>query len=181
MHRYAITIFWSNEDRTYVAAVPELPGCSALGDTYEEALREEQVAMSLWIDTRRSSGIQYQHRPTSVTSSEKHREAADPHSATAIGRKRQQQAPRLGEQVRADSVRALDSRQYLLCGIDQAVRSPGGSLFFLSVGSMFHSLRCRSHCPNVVDGESTRFPEDAQARHADGPVSVAEGISRNRV
>ena len=56
MHKYAITIFWSDEDGMYVAAVPELPGCSALGDTYEEALREAQVAMSLWIDTAKEFG-----------------------------------------------------------------------------------------------------------------------------
>ena len=56
MLQYQINIFWSNEDGMYVAAVPELPGCSALGDTYEEALREAQVAMALWIDTAREFG-----------------------------------------------------------------------------------------------------------------------------
>ena len=56
MHKYQITIFWSDEDGMYVAAVPDLPGCSALGDTYDEALREVQVAMSLWIDTAREFG-----------------------------------------------------------------------------------------------------------------------------
>ena len=50
---YQINLFWSNEDGMYVAAVPDLPGCSALGDTYEDALREAQVAISLWIDTAR--------------------------------------------------------------------------------------------------------------------------------
>lgn len=56
MHKYQITLFWSDEDGMYVAAVPELPGCSALGDTYDEALREVQVAMSLWIDTAEEFG-----------------------------------------------------------------------------------------------------------------------------
>ncbi len=56
MHKYTITIYWSNEDGMYVAAVPELPGCSALGDTYEEALQEAQVAMALWIDTAKEFG-----------------------------------------------------------------------------------------------------------------------------
>jgi len=27
MRKYEIIIYWSNEDDTYVAAVPELPGC----------------------------------------------------------------------------------------------------------------------------------------------------------
>ena len=56
MLQYRINIFWSDEDGMYVAAVPELPGCSALGDTYDEALREVQVAMSLWIDTAKEFG-----------------------------------------------------------------------------------------------------------------------------
>ena len=56
MLRYEIIIFWSTEDDLYVAHMPELPGCSALGDTYEEALREAQVAMSLWIDTAKEFG-----------------------------------------------------------------------------------------------------------------------------
>ena len=56
MLQYRINLFWSEEDGMYVAAIPELPGCSALGDTYEEALREAQVAMSLWIDTAKEFG-----------------------------------------------------------------------------------------------------------------------------
>lgn len=56
MLQYQINIFWSDEDDMYVAAVPDLPGCSALGDTYDEALREVQVAMALWIDTATEFG-----------------------------------------------------------------------------------------------------------------------------
>ena len=56
MLQYQINIFWSDEDGMYVAAVPALPGCSALGDTYDEALREVQVAMALWIDTAKEFG-----------------------------------------------------------------------------------------------------------------------------
>ena len=56
MLQYQINIFWSNEDGMYVAAVPELPGCTALGETYDEALREVQVAMALWIDTAEEFG-----------------------------------------------------------------------------------------------------------------------------
>jgi predicted RNase H-like HicB family nuclease len=56
MLQYQINIFWSDEDDMYVAAVPDLPGCSALGDTYDEALREVQTAMALWIDTAMEFG-----------------------------------------------------------------------------------------------------------------------------
>lgn len=51
MTRYEIIIYWSDEDRTYVADVPELPGCMAHGSTYEEALGNAQEAMTLWIAT----------------------------------------------------------------------------------------------------------------------------------
>ncbi|MXV80898.1 MAG: type II toxin-antitoxin system HicB family antitoxin [Chloroflexi bacterium] len=53
---YQINIFWSDQDGMYVAAIPDLPGCSALGETYEEALNEAQIAMSLWIDTAKEFG-----------------------------------------------------------------------------------------------------------------------------
>lgn len=36
--RYDILIYWSEEDQTYLAEVPELPGCMADGSTYEAAL-----------------------------------------------------------------------------------------------------------------------------------------------
>jgi len=50
-YRYAIEIFYSEEDEGYIAVVPELPGCSAFGETEEEALREVKVAMELWLET----------------------------------------------------------------------------------------------------------------------------------
>lgn len=51
--RYAIEIFYSDEDEGYIALVPELPGCSAFGNTEEEALKEVKVAISLWLETAR--------------------------------------------------------------------------------------------------------------------------------
>ncbi|KAF5411538.1 MAG: hypothetical protein C5S47_03625 [Candidatus Methanogasteraceae archaeon] len=38
-------------DCGYVAAVPELAGCSAFGETEEAALREVGAAMELWLET----------------------------------------------------------------------------------------------------------------------------------
>ncbi len=29
MHKYELIIYWSNEDKVYIAEAPELPGCSA--------------------------------------------------------------------------------------------------------------------------------------------------------
>ena len=55
-HKYEIIIYWSNEDQTYVAEVPELPGCMAHGDTHESALANANEAIQLWIDTAQEFG-----------------------------------------------------------------------------------------------------------------------------
>ena len=42
----------------YVAAVPELKGCIADGDTREEALRNAHDAIACWIETAKLQGRQ---------------------------------------------------------------------------------------------------------------------------
>lgn len=54
--RYAIEIFYSEEDEGYIATVPELPGCSAFRETEEEALKEVKVAIDLWLETAEKEG-----------------------------------------------------------------------------------------------------------------------------
>ncbi|HVA02051.1 MAG TPA: type II toxin-antitoxin system HicB family antitoxin [Terriglobia bacterium] len=56
MHRYEIIIYWSNEDQVFIAEVPELPGCSAHGDTQESALAHAHEAIQLGIDTAKEFG-----------------------------------------------------------------------------------------------------------------------------
>lgn len=56
MSDYAINIFWSDEDDQYIATVPDLKGCSASGDTQEEALAEVLIAKDLWLETVRERG-----------------------------------------------------------------------------------------------------------------------------
>ena len=51
--KYEIIIYWSNEDDTYIAEVPELSGCMADGKTYSEALVNVQQIVSEWIETAR--------------------------------------------------------------------------------------------------------------------------------
>ena len=53
MYKYAIKIFYSEEDEGYIAVVPELPECSAFGETEENALEEVKTAMNLWLETAR--------------------------------------------------------------------------------------------------------------------------------
>ena len=56
MHKYTIEIFYSEEDEGYIAVVPELPGCSAFGETEEEALKEIKTAIELWIEAAKKEG-----------------------------------------------------------------------------------------------------------------------------
>ena len=56
MYKYEVIIFWSNEDKAFIAEVPELPGCMADGATYEGALKNIQVTISEWIETARTLG-----------------------------------------------------------------------------------------------------------------------------
>ena len=51
MTRYEIIIFWSEEDDAFVAEVPELPGCTADGKTYQEALANAEQIIQEWIET----------------------------------------------------------------------------------------------------------------------------------
>lgn len=56
MLKYEVIIFWSNDDATFIAEVPELPGCAAHGDTPEAALSQAQEAMQLWLETAQEFG-----------------------------------------------------------------------------------------------------------------------------
>ena len=56
MDKYEVIIFWSAEDESYVAEIPELPGCMAHGATQEEALSNAKAAERLWIDTAKEFG-----------------------------------------------------------------------------------------------------------------------------
>lgn len=56
MADYYISIFYSEEDEGYIADIPDLPGCSAFGDTPQEALQEVLVAKRLWLEVAREKG-----------------------------------------------------------------------------------------------------------------------------
>ena len=56
MPKYEIIIYWSKEDQTFIAEVPELSGCVAHGDTREIALKNVHEAIQLWIDTAEEFG-----------------------------------------------------------------------------------------------------------------------------
>ncbi len=55
--KYHINLFWSEEDGSWVADVPDLKSCSAFGRTPEEALAEVERAIAAWLETARAHGL----------------------------------------------------------------------------------------------------------------------------
>jgi predicted RNase H-like HicB family nuclease len=51
-----VIIYWSQDDKSFIAEVPELAGCMADGSTQVEALNNVQQIIAEWIDTARSLG-----------------------------------------------------------------------------------------------------------------------------
>ena len=54
---YIRKVFYSAEDKCWVAIAPEIPGCSALGDTDNEALQELGNAIKLHISIRKKNKL----------------------------------------------------------------------------------------------------------------------------
>jgi predicted RNase H-like HicB family nuclease len=54
--RYELIIYWSEEDGTFVVEVPELPGCMADGETYEQAASNAQIVIEESLQTARELG-----------------------------------------------------------------------------------------------------------------------------
>jgi predicted RNase H-like HicB family nuclease len=54
---YSILIQWSNDDRKYIASLPEFgPYAHTHGDTYEEALKNGQEVLELLIEDYQARG-----------------------------------------------------------------------------------------------------------------------------
>jgi len=51
MMDYHINIFFSEEDDGYIADIPDLPGCSAFGESAEAALNELKIVKAAWLET----------------------------------------------------------------------------------------------------------------------------------
>ena len=56
MPKYEVIIYWSEEDHAFIAEVPELPGCAADGQTYQQALANAEVVTQEWLETARELG-----------------------------------------------------------------------------------------------------------------------------
>jgi predicted RNase H-like HicB family nuclease len=56
MYKYELIIYWSEEDGSYIAEVPELPGCLADGPSYQEVLNNSEKVIEEWIETAKLQG-----------------------------------------------------------------------------------------------------------------------------
>lgn len=56
MNRYEVIIYWSEDDKSFIAEVPELAGCMADGTTYDEALQNAEIVIQEWVDTAKKLG-----------------------------------------------------------------------------------------------------------------------------
>jgi predicted RNase H-like HicB family nuclease len=53
---YPTHVHWDERDSGFVAIAPDLPGCSAFGETQAEALKELGSAIGAWIETAIAAG-----------------------------------------------------------------------------------------------------------------------------
>jgi predicted RNase H-like HicB family nuclease len=50
MNKYEMIIYWSEEDQAYIAEVPELAGCMADGNSYQDAVNNAEQVIKEWIE-----------------------------------------------------------------------------------------------------------------------------------
>jgi len=56
MTKYEVIIYWNDEDSAFIAEAPELPGCVADGETYQDAIVNLEVIIKEWIETAEELG-----------------------------------------------------------------------------------------------------------------------------
>ena len=57
MMKYSVSIVWSEEDKGFIAVIPEFKNLSAFGETYEEALKQAEVAADGYIGTLKEENL----------------------------------------------------------------------------------------------------------------------------
>ena len=53
--RHHISVFYSREDKCYIADIPDIKSCSAHGNPPEEAFEQVLIAHELWLESARAS------------------------------------------------------------------------------------------------------------------------------
>ncbi len=54
--KYHINVFFSAEDKAFIADVPDLKSCSAHGKTPQEAMKQVLIAIEAWLATAKADG-----------------------------------------------------------------------------------------------------------------------------
>ena len=54
--KHHINIFYSPQDKGYIADIPDLKHCSAFGKTPQEALEQVEIAKQAWIESAKARG-----------------------------------------------------------------------------------------------------------------------------
>lgn len=54
--KYEMIIYWSDEDNSFIVEIPELPGCMADGQAYQEAVANAETIIQEWIGMAKDLG-----------------------------------------------------------------------------------------------------------------------------
>ena len=57
MREWEIQIYWSEEDKLYIAEIPELKEFFADGKTRSEAIHNAEIVLAEWLEVAREEGI----------------------------------------------------------------------------------------------------------------------------
>ena len=55
-NKYEMIIYWSEEDKAFLVEIPELSGCMADGETYQQAVANAEIVIHEWIETAKELG-----------------------------------------------------------------------------------------------------------------------------
>ena len=54
--KYCVVLKYSQDDKSYIVTVPDLPGCMADGKSPNEAYENAKNVITEWIDTAKAAG-----------------------------------------------------------------------------------------------------------------------------
>ena len=57
VRKFKIKLYWTEEDKLYIAEIPELKGFFADGKTRSEAIHNAEIVLAEWLEVAREDGI----------------------------------------------------------------------------------------------------------------------------
>ena len=57
VRKFKIKLYWTEEDKLYIAEIPELKGFFADGKTRTEAIHNAEIVLAEWLEVARAEGI----------------------------------------------------------------------------------------------------------------------------